>query len=163
MNTSLIIAYAIVFLLSALPLLEAFFVVPVGILGGMNFLMTSIVGITGNLVTLLILIVMMGRVKTWYLNRKVRKGKERSKRTERAENIFKKYGTPGLGLIGPFILGSHFAALTIVILGGPQKATFWWVALSVVISTVGISILVHLGVDFVGVEDQQFLRDILEQ
>lgn len=61
MNTSLIIAYIIVFVLSAIPLFEAFVVVPVGILGGMNFTMTLIIGILGNLVTLLLIIVLMDR------------------------------------------------------------------------------------------------------
>lgn len=157
MNTSLIIAYIIVFLLSAVPLFEAFVVVPVGILGGMNFTMTLIIGILGNLVTLLLLIVLMDRIKRWYLARQERKGNTRDRKSQRAEAIWQKYGLPGLALIGPFFVGSHFTALMAVILGGSQKATFWWVTLSVIAWTLGLSILVLFGVDFMNLEDRQFL------
>jgi uncharacterized membrane protein len=157
MNLSLIIAYIIVFLLSAVPLFEAFVVVPVGILGGMNFTMTLIIGILGNLVTLLLIIVLMDRIKRWYLTRQERNGKTKDRKSERAEAIWKKYGLPGLAFIGPFFVGSHFTALMAVVLGGSQKATFWWVTLSVIAWTLGISILVALGVDFMNLEDIQFL------
>lgn len=163
MNTSVIIAYLIVFIFSAIPLLEAFVVVPIGILGGMNFILTNIIGIAGNIMTLFILIVMMDRIKRWYLKRRERKGRGKSKNSERAENIFKKYGLPGLAFIGPFFIGSHFAALMAVILGGSQKATFWWVTLTVIVSTVGISILIQFGVDVIGLEDTRFLNRYLNQ
>lgn len=163
MNTSAIIAYLVVFTFSAIPLLEAFIVVPIGVLGGMNFLLTNIIGIAGNILTLFIIIVMMDRIKRWYLRRRQRKGKGKSRQSERAERIFKKYGVPGLGFFGPFIVGSHFAALTAVILGGSQKATFWWVTLSVIVSTVTISILIQFGVDIIGVDDLRFLNRYLDQ
>lgn len=163
MNSSLIIAYVIVFILSAVPLLEAFIVVPVGIIGGMDFTMTNIIGIAGNLVTLLMLIIMMDRIKKWYLNKREKAGKGKSRKSERAENIFRKYGLPGLAFIGPFFVGSHFTALMAVILGGSQKATFWWVSLSVLVWTIGISILFYFGVDIIGLEDRQFLNDFLDQ
>ncbi|WP_411844269.1 small multi-drug export protein [Salinicoccus sp. HZC-1] len=163
MTTSLLIAYIIVFLLSAVPLLEAFIVVPVAIFGGMNFTLTNIIGIAGNLLTLLILIVMMDRIKQWYLNKREQAGKGKSRKSQRAENIFQKYGLPGLAFIGPFFIGSHFTALMAVILGGPQKATFWWVTLSVAVWTIGISILFYFGIDFIGLEDKQFLNEFSQQ
>lgn len=163
MNISLLIAYIIVFILSAVPLLEAFIVVPIGIVGGMDFFMTNIIGIAGNLLTLLILIIMMDRIKKWYLDRREKAGKSKSRKRERTENIFRKYGLPGLAFIGPFFVGSHFTALMAVILGGSQKATFWWVTLSVTVSTVIISILFYYGVDVIGLGDRQFLKDVLDQ
>ncbi|KKK35473.1 hypothetical protein WN59_01175 [Salinicoccus sediminis] len=163
MNISLLIAYIIVFVLSAVPLLEAFLVVPIGIVGGMDFFMTNIIGIAGNLLTLLILIIMMDRIKKWYLDRREKAEKNKSSKSERAENIFRKYGLPGLAFIGPFLVGSHFTALMAVILGGSQKATFWWVTLSVTVSTVTISILFYYGVDIIGLGDRQFLKDVLNQ
>src|SRR5690625_3974818 len=90
MNISLLIAYIIVFILSAVPLLEAFIVVPIGIVGGMDFFMTNIIGIAGNLLTLLILIIMMDRIKKWYLDRREKAGKSKSRKRERTENIFRK-------------------------------------------------------------------------
>lgn len=163
MNTSLIIAYIIVFIFSAIPLFEAFIVVPIGIVAGMDFLMTNIIGIAGNLITLLILVVMMDRIKRWYLDRLEKAGKGKSRKIQRAENLFRKYGLPGLAFIGPFFVGSHFTALMAVILGGTQKATFWWVTLSVIVWTIGISLLFYFGVDILGLEDRQFLNDFLEQ
>ncbi|TVT29421.1 small multi-drug export protein [Salinicoccus cyprini] len=163
MNTSLLIAYIIVFLLSAIPLFEAFVVVPVGIIGGMNFIMTLIIGILGNLVTLFLLIILVDRIKQWYLERQKRKGNENSRKSQRAEQIWKKYGLPGLAFIGPFFVGSHFTALMALILGGSQKATFFWVTLSVIAWTVGLSILVLFGVDFMNLEDRQFLSRFIEE
>ncbi|GAB3071408.1 small multi-drug export protein [Salinicoccus sesuvii] len=162
MNTSLIIAYIVVFLLSAVPLFEAFVVVPVGILGGMNFTMTLIIGVLGNLVTLLLLIVLVDRIKQWYLERQKQKGQEKSRKSQRAEKIWNRFGLPGLALIGPFFVGSHFTALMALMLGGSQKATFLWVTISVIAWTLGLSLLVLFGVDFMNLEDRQFLSRFIE-
>ncbi|GAA3722106.1 small multi-drug export protein [Salinicoccus jeotgali] len=162
MNSSLLIAYFFVFVLSAVPLFESFVIVPLGILSGMNFPMTLLIGIIGNLVTLLLLVVVIDRVKNWYLRRREAKGKNGSGKSQRAEKIWHKYGLPGLAFIGPFFVGSHFTALMAVILGGSRKATFWWVTASVILWTAGISILVLFGVDFLELEDKQFLKKIIE-
>lgn len=163
MNTSLLIAYILVFVLSAIPLLEAFIVVPIGIVAGMDFALTNIIGVAGNIITLFLLLIMMDRIKQWYLKKLENAGKEKNKKVQRAESLFRKYGIPGLAFIGPFFVGSHFTALMAVILGGSQKATFWWVTLSVIMWTMGISLLFQFGVDILGLEDRQFLNDFLEQ
>lgn len=163
MNTSLLIAYILVFVLSAIPLLEAFIVVPIGIVAGMDFALTNIIGVAGNIITLFLLLIMMDRIKQWYLKKLENAGKEKNKKVQRAESLFRKYGIPGLAFIGPFFVGSHFTALMAVILGGSPKATFWWVTLSVIMWTMGISLLFQFGVDILGLEDRQFLNDFLEQ
>src|SRR5699024_12328168 len=105
MNISLLIAYIIVFILSAVPLLEAFIVVPIGIVGGMDFFMTNIIGIAGNLLTLLILIIMMDRIKKWYLDRREKAGKSKSRKRERTKNILQKYVLSDLQYIATLFVG----------------------------------------------------------
>lgn len=162
MSTNEIIAYVVVFIVSAVPFFEAFTAVPLGVLGGMNVVMTTIVGLASNILALVVVILAMARIKEWYLKRRERRGKGKSRRSARAEHIYNKYGLIGLAFIGPFFIGTMFTALIAVILGGKKSLTLLWLILSCAFWTVLVSVLIYYGVDFLGLEQFQFLQDILE-
>ena len=157
----LIAAYGLVFLLGAVPMTEAYIVIPVGILGGLNPVLTLAAGVAGNILTVLAVILFMDRFKQW-LERRRRKPDAGSKRNERAGRLFRKYGVPGLALIGPLVVGSHLSAFLAVTFGGTKRATFLWVAVSIVFWSGLTSLLVHFGLDLTGRSGGSFLRKYLE-
>lgn len=57
--------YAAVFIGSALPLLEVWIAVPLGVIAGLPWLAAALVGFTGNFITLLPIIYATEKIKNW--------------------------------------------------------------------------------------------------
>ncbi|MDQ0253469.1 putative membrane protein [Evansella vedderi] len=156
-------AYILVFLLSATPFLEACVVIPISIVAGLSPAPAIILGLVGNILTVLVVILFVNKIKEWRRRRKegdVEKGE--SKRTKRAQNIWKKYGLPGLAIIGPMFVGSHLTAFMSISLGGTKKRTFYWMTISITLWTIVLTILAVLGIDLLGREDDGFLQNIFQ-
>lgn len=108
-------------------------------------------GFTGNLSTVILLIIGFEKVKIWIAKRKEKKGEtesERSKRSERAHKIWNKYGLPGLTLLGPVLIGIHIAIFIGMSLGAKKNWTMLWSTISLVVWTLTFGILTMLGFDF---------------
>lgn len=140
--------YFLVFLGAAIPWLEMALVIPLGIIAGLNPLTVTIVAIIGNLLTVLLLIIGFEKFQQWLAKR--REGKERptSKRSQRAKDLWRKYGLPGMMMLGPILIGTHIAAFIALVLGGSkQQATIWSVA-SIVAWAIAFAVFTALGFDF---------------
>lgn len=161
MSGRLLLVYFLVFLLSALPLFEAYFVIPAGVLGGLNPLVSLAIGLAGNILTVLLAIVFIDQIKNWWARRK-KHSEAPSKRSQRADRLFKKYGVPGLAILGPLFVGSHLTAILAVSLGGARKAVFVWVTASIVLWSILFTVLISFGIDLMGAGDRQFLRKFLD-
>jgi hypothetical protein len=159
---SYVIAYAIVFLLAATPFFEVVAVIPIGALAGLNTWAVVAVGLLGNILTVLLVIALMDRIKAWLKKRQ--NGKE-DKRGARAERIWKKYGLPGLALLGPILVGSHLAAFLSMTFGGKKQSVAAWMIGSLVGWSLLAGILTSLGVNwFQGSSGQEgFLTEILNR
>jgi Ca2+/H+ antiporter, TMEM165/GDT1 family len=158
-------AYILVFILSATPFLEACVVIPISILAGLSTAPAMILGLLGNILTVLIVILFVNKIKEWRRKRKKQEGglePEESKRSKRAQKIWKKYGLPGLAIIGPMFVGSHLTAFMSVTLGGTKKKTFYWMATSITLWTIVFTVLAHLGIDVLGRGDEGILHDIFK-
>ena len=156
------IAYAAVFIFSAIPLLEAYIVIPLGIVSGLNIVLTMVIGLLGNILTVFLLAYYMDIFLKWRDRRKAGREQKESKKNKRAERIFNKYGVPGLAFLGPMFIGSHFTTLFIITLGGRRREAFIWVSLSVIVWTILFSLLFYYGVDLLGFESHHFIRKYLE-
>ncbi|MCL7747358.1 small multi-drug export protein [Halalkalibacter alkaliphilus] len=147
-------AYILVFVLSAVPFLEGYAVVPLAIIAGLATVPAVILGLVGNIVTVFLVIAFVDKIKAW---RKKKKGEEEgqvdSKRSVRAQKIWNKYGLPGLSIIGPLFVGSHVTAFMSVSLGATKKKAFVWMTASITIWTIVFVILAHLGIDLLGHQD----------
>jgi Ca2+/H+ antiporter, TMEM165/GDT1 family len=156
-------AYVVVFVLSAVPFFEAFGVITLGILAGLSVLPVVLISLIGNILTVLLLILFINKINDW---RKKRKGekpeKQQSKRTVRAQNLWKKYGLPGLALIGPLFVGSHLTAFMCVTLGGQRKKASIWMVTSITVWGLVFALLAYYGVDFLGYEDNGVLKDMIQ-
>ncbi|MFE8700832.1 small multi-drug export protein [Cytobacillus sp. FJAT-54145] len=156
-------AYIVVFVLAALPFFEAYGVIALSIFAGLPEIPVILISLFGNILTVLLLILFIDRIKEWRRKRKGEKvEKQPSKRALRAQNLWKKYGLPGLALIGPLFVGSHLTAFMSVTLGGQKKSTSIWMIISITVWGVVFALLSHFGVDFLGYEDRGILRDIIQ-
>ncbi|MFC0562509.1 small multi-drug export protein [Halalkalibacter alkalisediminis] len=151
--------YVLVFILAALPFFEAYGVIPLAIIAGLAPVPVIILGLIGNIVTVLFVIVFANKIKEWRQKRKSGEEKAPNKRTVRAQKLWKKYGLPGLAIIGPLFVGSHLTAFMCLTLGGAKKKTAYWMTASIVIWSVTFAVLVHFGIDLLGHNERQNLFD----
>lgn len=146
--------YVLVFILSAIPLFEAYGVIPIAVIAGLSFVPVMVLGLVGNIVTVFLLILFIEQIKNWRKKRKEEGEPNESKRSLRAKKLWNKYGLPGLALLGPLLVGSHLTALASMSFGGSKKGTFLWVSASITVWSIVFTVLLFLGIDFLGLKDR---------
>jgi uncharacterized protein (DUF2062 family) len=135
-----------VFLGGAIPWLEAIAVVPAGIFFGLNPIAVVVAAVVGNTITIFVFAYGGSKIRNWLLNKKSENATAKStKKFEKAQAAFEKYGIFGMALLGPILIGTQFAA-TISVAAGvkPLKtsviisvATLLWAVLIAVLSVWG--------------------------
>lgn len=151
-------AYILVFILAAVPFFEAYGVIPLASIAGLSVVPVIILGLVGNILTVLLVILFMNQIKNWRKKRKNNNDQEESKRSLRAQILWRKYGLPGLAMLGPLLVGSHLTALASMSFGGTKKTTFLWMSASITIWSIVFTVLIFLGVDFLGLEDRAVIN-----
>lgn len=140
--------YFLVFLGAAIPWLEIALVIPLGIISGLSPIGVMLLAFTGNMLTVLLLIIGFQKVRDWIASRRKKDGKEDSKRTERGKRIWNKYGMPGLALLGPFLIGTHIAAFIGLLFGASKVNTTIWMTISIALWTLILGIATAMGFNF---------------
>ena len=107
-----------VFIAGAIPWLEAIGVVPGGIIFGLDPVLVVIAAVSGNAITIFAFAYAGDQIRSWLKKRRAAKGKEgESPRFAKAQASFDKYGIYGMGLLGPILIGTQFAAAISVAAG----------------------------------------------
>jgi Ca2+/H+ antiporter, TMEM165/GDT1 family len=159
----LVWAYGLVFVLAAIPFFEGYGVIALAIIAGLPAIPVILIALFGNILTVLLLILFVNKIKEW---RRKRKGdgteiEPSSKRAIRAQSIWRKYGLIGLVFIGPLFVGSHLTAFMCITFGGTKKSTSIWMISSIVVWGLVFALLTHFGVDILGYEDKGFFKDLI--
>lgn len=144
-------AYGLVFLFAAIPFVELIVVIPIATLAGLHLLPVTIMAFLGNVVAVLVVIVFMDHIKKWLSKRKGQtetNNESESKRVKRARKLWKKYGLPGLAIVGPVLVGSHLTAFMSLSFGGEKRTTTFWIISSLVIWCTLTAVFTYFGVDF---------------
>ncbi|MBP2239525.1 putative membrane protein [Cytobacillus eiseniae] len=162
----MLISYFLVFLLAAVPLFELVTVIPLAIIGGLSPIPVAILGFLGNLLTILLLILFVDKIKLLLKTRKQKRvavtevegmegehtngthAVQDSKKQKRARVLFDKYGLPGLTIFGPLLVGSHISAFMGMSFGSSRGLVTGWMIASLVIWTVVATVLTNSGVSF---------------
>ncbi|WDH83106.1 small multi-drug export protein [Paenibacillus urinalis] len=150
-DSSPILQFLGVMLVGMIPFLEGYFAVPVGIAVGFPAVMTIVAAIIGNWISVMVVILASDRVRQWLQRRKSseRKQEKHNKRLERGQNLFQKYGVPGVSLLGPLLIGDHIAALVCIASGASKRYVMIWQTIAIVVWAVGMGILVLLGINVI--------------
>jgi len=140
-----------VFLAGAIPWFEAIAAVPAGILFGLDPILTVILAIAGNIITIVIFAYGGKSLRNWVIRRRVARGKEpESPKFKKARVAYEKYGIYGMAIFDPILIGSPFSAAASVAAGvRPLKAILvvsagmvvWAVAIAWIVVSLGISIV----------------------
>jgi len=138
-----------VFLAGLIPWMEEAAVIA-GILFGLDPVLTVLFAVLGNTITIVIFAYGASAIRSWIMKKREQKSKEpESPRLEKALKAFDKYGIYGLGLLGPALIGTQFAALGAVAAGvKPLKASIvvtvgmivWIVAFAWVLVVLGFTL-----------------------
>ncbi|WP_240335342.1 small multi-drug export protein [Paraliobacillus sediminis] len=149
--------YILVFLLAAMPFVEAIILTPIATYAGLAFIPVLLLAILGNLLTVYIVIIFVDKIKAW----REKNGKYDNKRSIRARKLWKKYGPPGLALLGPFFVGSHLSAFLSLAFGGSKKQVTIWITISVTAWSTFFGLLAYFGIDWLNI-DNQFIEQIFD-
>ncbi|GIO03173.1 small multi-drug export protein [Brevibacillus laterosporus] len=154
--------YLIIFLFAATPMFEVIAMIPIGIFAGLNPILVSLVALVGNAITVFLLILLMEKVQIWLQNK--RGDKEPSKRQQRARQLFKKYGLPGLSILGPALVGSHLTAIMGMSFGATRQKMLLWIGISLVAWTGLAMVIGYFGADLMNIGEQNgFLMRMLQK
>lgn len=143
-------AYAVVFLLAAIPWWEVLLVVPPAIGLGLNPVLVGVLAFLGNILPVYLIVAVHGRVTRWIERRREEKG-ERATRSRRASRLFDRYGLGGLALAAPLLVGVHLATVIALLLDAPPRDVAAWMTLSLAVWTVILVVASVLGFGAFGI------------
>jgi uncharacterized membrane protein len=122
-------SYLLVFLAAATPVLEVLVVIPAGVLAGMPPTTTALVAAAGNLTTVVLVAVAGDRILGWWRGRRPALDDDRpSGRSQRARELARRWGVPGLAFLAPLTTGTHIATVAALAVGSDARRVLRWMA-----------------------------------
>ncbi|MFP7486755.1 small multi-drug export protein [Priestia filamentosa] len=141
----LIYRFVMVFVIGFIPFLEAHVAVPLGILLELPFVLTAFLGIGGNIISVLLVVLFVTLIKD-KLNHHDRYPSI-NRRFAKARHYFDKYGVPGLALLGPIVGANHISALVSVAASARKENIVLWQVISITVWGIGSGLLLFYGID----------------
>lgn len=149
----------IVALAGAIPFIEGEGAASIGIIGGINPVVAAIAGIVGNFVCVAILVLASSGARKAIVDRsRTREAAmagggsamevepvEQTRgaaRREKFQRAFTRYGVPGVSLLGPLLLPTHFTATMLAAAGVSKGRVLLWQAVAIIGWTTVISVIV---------------------
>lgn len=156
------------FIGGAIPWLEAVIVIPAVILTGGPVVPAVALAIVGNLLTVWLAAVFGERMRNWWVRRRrarrenareenggvepnPQKAERWDRRMARIDRVMRRWGMPGLAILGPLGLGTQFSALAAVAVGQSSRAAFVWVGAGTIAWSLVATGLTLAGVSAFGV------------
>ena len=126
-----------------LAMLELWAAVPAGFALGLPALAVGLLSAGGSIVGVVVLAFAGGRLRAWLL---AKRGNPAANREGRLYRVWERWGVPGLGLVGPLLLGAPLAALAGIALGAPRGRLVLWCSLGAALWTALFTAALALGV-----------------
>jgi uncharacterized membrane protein len=143
-------SYALVFLAAATPVVEVLVVIPAAVLAGMPPLPTTVLALAGNVATVALVAVAGDRIRSWQRRRRSDDGGKESRRSQRAKDLAKRWGVPGLAFLAPVTTGTHIATLAALATGASTKRVLRWMAAGLAVWAGATALAVVLGLEAFG-------------
>ncbi|MFG6501937.1 small multidrug efflux protein [Microbacterium sp. P05] len=128
----------IVFLAGAVPFIEGEGAAVIGIVGGINPVVSAVAGALGNFAAVAIVIFAGAGIRA--LMTRSKPVKPRSARMEKFQRAFNRYGVVGVSLLGPLLLPTHFTAAALVGVGVPKGRVLLWQGVAIVLWTTTVTL-----------------------
>lgn len=152
------VAYALVFVLAAIPLLEILLVVPPAIGFGLDPLLVGALAFLGNVLPIYLIVILHDRATAWLARRRGEDPSDASNasddtassRSVRASRILDRYGLGGLALAAPLVTGVHLATVVALLVGGSPRHVAGWMTVGIAVWTVAIVVASVTGGSLLG-------------
>lgn len=133
--------YIALFVISILPFLDVFYIIPVGVALGMSPIAVGFISFLGNFIMVIVFTMFFRQIAEWRNKRREKKGKTGpTKRETRARRIWEKYGLPVFALVSPSILGTDIAALMALVFGSSKARVVTLMGVSLVVWSVVMTV-----------------------
>lgn len=119
-------SYALVFLAAARPAVEVLVVIPAAVLAGMPPVPTTLLALAGNLSTVVVVALAGDKVIAWRRRRQPQWAEKGNRRAQRAGQLARRWGVPGLALLAPLTTGTHIATLAALATGAATRRVLQW-------------------------------------
>ncbi|APF41179.1 small multi-drug export protein [Neomicrococcus aestuarii] len=116
-------------LVSAIPFVESYFGSAIGVLAGMPLWLAVPAAVVGNWISMFVLVLLADKTR----GRFAKPYAEKSKKRERFERLFNRWGVPGVSLIGQTVLPSQITSAAMVGAGASPRHVILWQSISIVI------------------------------
>ena len=152
----------IVALAGAVPFIEGEGAASIGIIGGIHPVIAAVAGIVGNFVCVAVLVLASSGARSAIVNRS-RVGEpvlagggtastaeaeaaaphdRKAARRAKFQRAFERYGVPGVSLLGPLLLPTHFTATMLAAAGIGKARVLFWQALAIIGWTTVVAVIV---------------------
>lgn len=116
-------------LVSAIPFVESYFGSAIGVVAGMPLWLAVPAAVLGNWISMFVLVLLADKTR----GRFAKPYAEKSKKRERFERLFNRWGVPGVSLIGQTVLPSQITSAAMVGAGASRHQVILWQSISIVI------------------------------
>lgn len=116
-------------LVSAIPFVESYFGSAIGVVAGMPLWLAVPAAVVGNWISMFVLVLLADKTR----GRFAKPYAEKSKKRERFERLFNRWGVPGVSLIGQTVLPSQVTSAAMVGAGASPRQVILWQSISIVI------------------------------
>lgn len=127
----------------AIPFIESYFGSAVGVLAGVNPVAAVAAASLGNMVCMAVLVLTAGRVRGAVNAR--RQPRTLSRRRQRFNRLFDKYGVAGVSLLGQAFLPSQITSAMMAGLGANRTKIIVWQCVSIILWGTLFAILASVG------------------
>ncbi|WP_043673126.1 hypothetical protein [Clavibacter michiganensis] len=125
-----------------IPFLEVEFGAVVGVISGQHVAVAVLAAIVGNVAIVALIVLIASRARTRLTRDSV---KEETPRRAKVRRTFDRYGVPGVSLLGPLLLPTHFTSAAMVSFGACPRAVLIWETLAIAVWGVAFGALAVLG------------------
>ena len=134
--------YIVLFLISLIPFLDVFSVIPVSIALGMSPIAVAIISFIGNFIMVIGYARFFIQITEWLNKRRAKKKRkiDLTKIETMAERIWGKHGLPVFALGVPFILATDITTLLTLRFGSAKARVVAWMGVSLVVWTVIVTV-----------------------
>lgn len=141
-------SYLLVFLAAATPVVEVLVVIPAGVLAGMPPVPTTLVAAAGNLSTVILVALAGESTLGWWRRRRPEQDDgQPSRRSQRAGELARRWGVPGLALLAPLTTGTHIATVAALATGSDTRRVLQWMVVGIVVWSAAVAVAAVAGVD----------------
>ena len=151
----------IVALAGAIPFIEGEGAASIGIIGGIHPVIAAVAAIVGNFVCVAVLVLASSGARSAIVNRsrvtepalagggaaaapesEAPHADRKAARREKFQRAFERYGVPGVSLLGPLLLPTHFTATMLAAAGVGKARVLFWQALAIIGWTTAVAVIV---------------------